>query len=144
MLLPRTASFSFKLKCRPTQNATSALQIQQYTSACRAWMNSLSSWPGLWRTQLSLDDFELGGGIWRKVSFGYLNACESVSHSAVFHCLEPHRLSQPCFSVSGIRQARIQEWVAIPFSRGSSWPRNSTRVSCLAGRLCTVWATREA
>ena len=73
------------------QNATSALQIQQYTSACRAWMNSLSSWPGLWKTQLSLDDFELGGGIWRKVSFGYLNACESVSHSAVFHCLEPHR-----------------------------------------------------
>nr|XP_019827378.1 PREDICTED: ceroid-lipofuscinosis neuronal protein 5 [Bos indicus] len=55
------AELSFKLKCRPMQNATSALQIQQYTSACRAWMNSLSSWPGLWKTQLSLDDFELGG-----------------------------------------------------------------------------------
>ena len=44
----------------------------------------------------------------------------------------------------GILQARILEWVAIPFSRGSSWPRNWTRVSCIAGRLFTGWATRKA
>ena len=88
------------------QNATSALQIQQYTSACRAWMNSLSSWPGLWSTQFSLDDFELGGGNWRKVSFGYLNAWESVSHSVVFHSLEPHRVlaSQDSLSLEFSRQ----------------------------------------
>ena len=40
-------------------------------------------------------------------------------------------------------QARLQEWAAIPFSRGSSWPRDWTRVSCNAGRFFTVWATRE-
>ena len=39
---------------------------------------------------------------------------------------------------------RILEWVAVPFSRGSSWPRNWTGVSCTAGRFFTSWATREA
>ena len=37
---------------------------------------------------------------------------------------------------------RILEWVAYPFSRGSSWPRNQTRFSCIAGRFFTNWATR--
>ena len=36
------------------------------------------------------------------------------------------------------------EWIAIPFSRGSSLPRDWTWVSCFAGRFLTVWATREA
>ena len=39
---------------------------------------------------------------------------------------------------------RILEWVACPFSSGSSWPRNCTRVSCIAGRFFTNWAIREA
>ena len=44
----------------------------------------------------------------------------------------------------GILQARVLEWVAIPFSRGSSQPRDWTWVSCIAGRFFTSWATREA
>ena len=40
-------------------------------------------------------------------------------------------------SVHGILQARILEWVAISFSRESSWPRNQTQVSCIAGRFLT-------
>ena len=44
----------------------------------------------------------------------------------------------------GIFQARILEWAVYPFSRGPSWPRNPSRVSCIAGRLFTSWATREA
>ena len=47
-------------------------------------------------------------------------------------------------SVHGIPQAKIQEWVAIPFSRRSSQPRDQTQVSCIAGRGFTVCATREA
>ena len=46
-------------------------------------------------------------------------------------------------SVHGILQARILEWVAIPFSRGSSQPRDQTWVSCTTGRFLTIWATRE-
>ena len=47
-------------------------------------------------------------------------------------------------SVHGILQARVLEWVAISFCRGSSWPRDLTQVSCIAGRFFTIWATREA
>ena len=43
-----------------------------------------------------------------------------------------------------ILQGIILEWVAIPFPRASSQPRDWTQVSCIAGRFCTVWATREA
>ena len=43
-----------------------------------------------------------------------------------------------------LHHARILEWVAISFWRGSSWPRDWTRVSCITGRFFTVWATREA
>ena len=50
----------------------------------------------------------------------------------------------PSVSVLGILQAKIQEWVDIPFSRGSSRPRDWTQVSCTAGRFFTIWGTREA
>ena len=51
--------------------------------------------------------------------------------------------SPPGSSVHGILQARILEWVAFPFSRGSSQPRDQTQVSRIAGDFFTIWATRE-
>ena len=48
------------------------------------------------------------------------------------------------FANPGILQARILEWVAFPFSRGSSQPRDQTQVSRTTGRFFTRWATREA
>ena len=48
------------------------------------------------------------------------------------------------WTVPGILQARILEWVAYPFSSGSSQPSYWTRVSCIAGGFFTTWATREA
>ena len=56
----------------------------------------------------------------------------------------PMDCSLPGSSVHGIFQARILEWVAISFSRGSSRPRDRTRVSHIVGRCFTIWATREA
>ena len=53
-------------------------------------------------------------------------------------------LSPASSSVHGILEARILEWVASPFSRGSSWPRVRIWVSCIAGRFFTDWAIREA
>ena len=47
------------------------------------------------------------------------------------------------YTVHGILQARILEWVAFPFSRRSSWPRNRSGVSCIAGGFFTKWAIRE-
>ena len=57
---------------------------------------------------------------------------------------DPVDCSPPGSSIHGILQARILEWVAISFSRGSSWPRNQTHVSRIAGRRFNLWATREA
>ena len=57
---------------------------------------------------------------------------------------DPIDCSPPGSFFRGIFQARIVEWVAISFSRGSSWPRDQTQVSCIAGGCFTVWATREA
>ena len=67
----------------------------------------------------------------------------SVAQSHPTLC-NPMDYSSSGFSVHGILQARMLEWVAIPFSRESSRPRDRTRVSFIAGRFFTIWATREA
>ena len=55
-----------------------------------------------------------------------------LSHfSHVWLFATPWTVAPPGFSVPGILQARMLEWVAMPASRGSSWPRDQTRVSCL-------------
>ena len=72
------------------------------------------------------------------------NVISSVSCSVVSNSLRLHDWRPPGSSVHGILQARILEWVAIPFSRISSWPRGQTQICCIAGRFFTVSATREA
>ena len=49
--------------------------------------------------------------------------------------------SPPGSSVHGVSQARISEWVTISFSRGSSWPKDWTQVSCIADRFSTTEST---
>ena len=53
-------------------------------------------------------------------------------------------LWQKFYHLSHQRSPRILEWVAYPFPRGSSQPKNQTRVSCITGGFFTSWATREA
>ena len=53
---------------------------------------------------------------------------------------DPMDYSPPGSSVHGILQARILEWLAIPFSRGSSWPRDWSQLSHIAGKFFTIWA----
>ena len=48
------------------------------------------------------------------------------------------------YRIHGILQARILEWVAFPFSRGSSQPRDRTHITCIADGFFTTWATKEA
>ena len=89
---------------------------------------------------------------WKKLALGEV----SVYHSAL--CVRAELL-QPCptlcnpvdcsppgFSVHGILQARILEWVAMPSSRGSSWPRDWTHfscVACIAGKFITAEPPRK-
>ena len=58
--------------------------------------------------------------------------------------LRPMDCSLPGFSVHGILQTRILEWLAIPFSRGSSQPRDQTPTSSTEGSFYTICATRKA
>ena len=92
------------------------------------------SWPGD-RTPVSciagrFFTTELSGGL----LFIESESCSVMSDS----------LWQQDYTVHGILQARILEWVAFPFSGGSSQPRDWIQVSCTAGGFFTSWATREA
>ena len=64
------------------------------------------------------------------------------SHEVMPDSLQAHGLPHPSSSVHGIFQARVLEWVAISFSRGSSQPRDQTQFSC-SGRWilyhCATW-----
>ena len=64
---------------------------------------------------------------------GYFESESEVSQSCPTLC-DPTDCSLPGFSVHGIFQARVLEWVAISFSRGSSRPRDWTWVSQIVGR----------
>ena len=75
--------------------------------------------------------------------FCYLKESESeVAQSCPTLCY-PMDCSLQGSSLHGILLARVLEWVAISFSRGSSWPRDRTLVSCIPGRHFNLWATRE-
>ena len=62
----------------------------------------------------------------------------NISHSCLTLC-DPMD-----YTVHGILQARILEWVDFPFSRGSPQPRDQTQVSHISGRFFASWATKEA
>ena len=67
----------------------------------------------------------------------------AVSQSCPALC-NPMDYSRPRSSVHGIFQARTMQWAAISFSRGSSWPRNQTCVSCIVRWILYHWASLEA
>ena len=86
--------------------------------------------------------FHFSKNCWEKLSIclcSVMWSCSVVSDSAT-----PWLCSPPGSSVHGISQARLLEWVAISFSRGSSQPRDWTQVSLIAGGFFTSWATRKA
>ena len=95
-------------------------------------MGNEKEWSSLpWDKEGSFEDRDLDG-------FRYLKA-QVVCFS--FTILDKVKVTQSCptlcdlmdYTVHGILQARIMEWLAIPFSRGSSQPRDGTQVSCIAG-----------
>ena len=86
----------------------------------------------LWFSDLILAHFLTPGFHSRAPYWMYPTLCDPMDHSL------------PGSSVHGIHQARILEWTVIPFSRGSSQPRDWTSVSHMAGISFTIRATREA
>ena len=94
----------------------------------------------LWGTRLLLQ--VPVSSLWIRASEQYVIHAQALRHVRLLAALMD--CSPPGSSVHGIFQVRILEWVAYPFSRGSSWPRDRTQVSHIAGRFFTIWATREA
>ena len=78
-----------------------------------------------------------------KLAIMHLEKKKGVSYPGVYYSLRTTDCRPPGSSVHGIFQARIPEWVAIPFSRGSSWPKDQTQGSHIMDRFLTVWATNH-
>ena len=76
-------------------------------------------------------------------STAVIRLCALVAQACLTLC-DPMDCNPPGFSVRGILQAKIQEWVAKPSSRESSWPRDQTQISSIASGLLTIWVTRQA
>ena len=72
------------------------------------------------------------------MNFNHFSFMFSFSHVWLCDLMD---CSPPGSSVHEISQVRTLEWVAMPFSRWSSWPRDGSQVSPIAGRFFTVWAT---
>ena len=106
-----------------------------------------NNWPVLikkchWHERLDRTKLSQVRGDWGGVKIKCYVVSRTSGGSVTKSCLTrvTHGLSPPGSSVHRIFQARILEWVALSFSKGSSWPR----ASCTSGTFFTDWATREA
>ena len=93
-----------------------------------------------WLRTFSETQFEIFSCLWEIATWRYWS---EVAQLCPTLC-DPVDSSLRGSAVNGIFQAKILEWAALSFSRASSQPRDRTRVSCIADRHFTVWATREA
>ena len=81
--------------------------------------------------------------VW-KVSVHIINDISVVCVLSRVGLCDPMECNLPGSCVHGISQARILEWVAISSSRGYSWPRDQTHISCIGRRILYHRAPREA
>ena len=78
---------------------------------------------------------------WLSMNIKSVKSESEVAQLCLTLC-DPMDCSLPGFTVHGIFQARILEWVATAFSKRSSWPRDGNQVSHIAGKCFTLWATK--
>ena len=113
--------------------------IQPWNTPFPIWNQSIVPCPVLSVASWPTSSFE--GRKDKEISFSlivkvlFASSCQSLCN--------PRDCSPPGYSVHGILRQRILEWVAMPFSRGSSWPKDWNWASCITGRIFTVWAPRE-
>ena len=102
------------------------------------WWSDLE-WKWMWK---SFNDIGLFVIPWT-TGVGSLSLLQGIfptqgSNPGLLHC------GQIVYQLSHQGSPRILEWVAYPLSKSTSWPRNQTGVSCIAGRFSTSWAIRKA
>ena len=123
---PHAIVWKCTIKSKLANNDDTGAKKQSDNAGSKTWMEI--KWNHR-RNSWSLD-------CWLKVIVLVAQLCPTLG--------DPMDYSPSGSSVHGILQARVLEWVANPFSRGSSWPRYWTWVFCIAGRFFTIWATGEA
>ena len=106
-------------------------------------MGSCSFHHGIFPTQGLNPVSCIAGGFFASWATREAKACVLVTQ-LYLTLWDPMDCSPPGSSVHGILQARMLEWVAVPFSRGSSWPRDLIWVFSIAGRFFTISGTEAA
>ena len=108
-------------------------KLQEMVKDREAWRAAVH---GVAKSQTRLSD-------WTATTNSLLELKVLAAQSWMTLC-DPMSCDLPGPFVHGILQARILEWVAILFSRGSSWSRDQTWLSWIAGRFLTIWATGKS
>ena len=80
---------------------------------------------------------------WGRVFYPKRNKVNVLVTQSCLTLYDPMDWNSLGSSAHGLLQARIPEWVTIPFSMGSSLPRDWTQVSCIVHRFFTIWVTRR-
>ena len=135
----------------PIDPITHGNLLHTRVSNTKHWGNTRLFTKGKWKVKVAhrVDSLQLHGLYSPWNSPGQNTGVGSLS---LLQRICPTQGSNPClphcrrilYQLSHQGSPRILEWVAYPLSRGTSWPRNRTRVSCIAGGFFTSWATREA
>ena len=129
------------VKTQPLPKSISAVRSTSDTE--RQTVNSTSGKTN-WMFFGSLQDMSQGHPVSLRLQRNHsyatcsLTTCARVRAESYPTLCDLRDCSPPVSSVHGILQAGILEWVAMPFFRGSSWPRDGTWVSCIAGRFFTT------
>ena len=125
---------------------------QTWRSPSSVWL-SYSSWK--WKESKSASHSVVSNSLWphglyspwnspgQNIRVGSLSLLQGIFPTQGLNWGLPH-CRRILYQLSHKGSPRILEWVAYPFSRGSSWPRNQTGVSCIAGGFFTNWAIRES
>ena len=95
-----------------------------------------------WPESFCFSQYTSEGIFYSLLSVSFIIHEKKVKMKVAWSC--PTLCNPMDYTVHGILQARILEWVTFSFSRGSSQPRDRTQVSHIAGRFFTSWATWEA
>ena len=122
------------------------LQYSQYVFSLLPFVGKWKSKPLshiLWLFVTPWTIYSLWNSLGQNTGVGSLSLSQGIFPTSGSNPGLPH-CRQILYQLSHRGSPRILEWVAYPFSMGSSWPRNWTRVSCTAGRFLTNWAMREA
>ena len=152
LFLPGDGSFSYTFAHHCLPFFTYKMCSSQYLFSSR-WQKSISHWfkprrnfmshdrkgqgCSLFQSKWELNIQIMSLGIcfipwfWFFFSVGFILWRWWFRHQVVSDSCDPMDCSLPHSSVHGISQARILEWVAMPSSKGSSWSRDRTRVSCI-------------